>query len=407
VRVRALALPFELVVSVANGVYRGLGDTATPGLVAGAAQMARVALGAAALLLPLPALLGLGQQGGAAAVDAVLVLACASAFTSVLAAHELTGRLSAQLLGATLPPGSRAPPRPPPRPAAWPAITEDECQNRPAARSAASKAAAAAAGAGGRAAVAATGGGGTQQPPQEQQQQQQQQLQQQKQSRSPNPPMLWCFAHAAGALFLRTAVLQTALAVNSRAAAALGAAPSAAHVVARQLASFLSLALDALAVAAQALVAQTLAAAEGGGGDSSKGKAVASDAQRPRRRAVVRRVLALGLACAAAAALPLVLLPGAVGRLFSADTAVLRELRTLLPVLGALQLLAAPAYVLDGVLLGAADFRFMAAAMVPAAAACVAASGVVGGLLGVWCGFGALMAARVLTLGWRCATRWC
>jgi hypothetical protein len=57
-------------------------------------------------------------------------------------------------------------------------------------------------------------------------------------------------------------------------------------------------------------------------------------------------------------------------------------------------------------MMGAAEFQFMAIAMVPAAAASAAVVSLGGGLAGVWAGFAALSVTRAASLGWRAHALW-
>jgi Na+-driven multidrug efflux pump len=77
-----------------------------------------------------------------------------------------------------------------------------------------------------------------------------------------------------------------------------------------------------------------------------------------------------------------------------------------------MQPVAAIAFALDGVLIGAGDARFLAGSMlasalgvyVPVALAALAFDW---GIVGVWCGVVGLMAARAVSLGWRLSSgRW-
>ncbi|MEZ5177993.1 MAG: MATE family efflux transporter [Acidimicrobiales bacterium] len=89
-------------------------------------------------------------------------------------------------------------------------------------------------------------------------------------------------------------------------------------------------------------------------------------------------------------------------RVFTTDDAVAERIRLLLVWVAVLQPLAAVAFVLDGVLIGAGDQRFLARAMAAAAAAMAVALVPVLplqlGIGAVWAAFGVLMAVRVATL---------
>lgn len=78
---------------------------------------------------------------------------------------------------------------------------------------------------------------------------------------------------------------------------------------------------------------------------------------------------------------------------------------SVLPIATASMPVNAVVYVLDGVMVGASEFAYMATAMVGAAgcavAALVAAEGADMGLEGVWACLAVLMAGRAATLLWR------
>lgn len=191
-------------------------------------------------------------------------------------------------------------------------------------------------------------------------------------------------------LFLRTGSLLAALAVATAVASRMGAAPLAAHQVAFQLWSFLALSLDAVAIAAQAMVGRLL-----GAGD-------AVGARDASRRMVEWGVLA-GLVLGGLVAL----LRPALAPLFSDDQAVVDLTRQVLWVVAILQPLNAVVFVLDGVLIGAGDLRFLAGAMVSAFAVYLPAAllaGAAGGtLLWLWGAVTLLMVARLVGVAWRFA----
>jgi len=189
-------------------------------------------------------------------------------------------------------------------------------------------------------------------------------------------------------LFLRTGSLLAALAVATAVAARMGAVPLGAHQVAFQLWSFLALTLDAVAIAAQALVGRLL-----GAGDADGARAVA-------RRMVEWGLLAGVVLGGMVAVLRPVLVP-----LFSADPAVLDLTGQVLWIVAVLQPLNAVVFVLDGVLIGAGDLRYLAGAMVGSFALFVPAAvlaGTAGGtLLWLWAAVTLLMLARLAGVAWR------
>src|SRR5581483_2910472 len=195
-------------------------------------------------------------------------------------------------------------------------------------------------------------------------------------------------------LFLRTGSLLAALAVATAVASRLGTAPLGAHQIAFQLWSFLALSLDAVAIAAQAMVGRLLGAGDADGA-----------------RAASRRMVEWGvLAGTALGALVLALRPVLVP-LFSDDPAVVHLARQVLWIVAVLQPLNVVVFVLDGVLIGAGDLRFLAGAMVAAFVlflpAAVLAGTAGGTLLWLWGAVTLLMVARLAGVAWRFAgTGW-
>jgi putative MATE family efflux protein len=206
----------------------------------------------------------------------------------------------------------------------------------------------------------------------------------------PDPAALRALVVIGRDLFLRTGSLLAALAVATAVASRLGTAPLGAHQIAFQLWSFLALSLDAVAIAAQAMVGRLL-----GAGDA--------DGARSASRRMVEWGLLAGLALGALVALlrP-VLVP-----LFTDDPAVADLTRQVLWIVALLQPLNAVVFVLDGVLIGAGDLRFLARAMVATFAVFLPAAvlaGTLGGTLPwLWGAVTLLMVARLVGVGWRFA----
>jgi len=211
---------------------------------------------------------------------------------------------------------------------------------------------------------------------------------------APRPAGIRHTAVVGSHLVVRTGSLLAALVATTAVAARIGDDALAGHQIAFQLWTFLALSLDALAIAAQALVGRAL-----GAGSVAEAQAVA--------RRVLRWGLGGGVALGAAVALG----RGGLLPLFSDDPAVLARAGEALWFVAGLQPVAAATFVLDGVLIGAGDSRFLARAMAAAAvvyAPVLAAVALTGGDLWVlWCGFGLWMAARLAGLGWRYrSARW-
>jgi putative MATE family efflux protein len=150
-------------------------------------------------------------------------------------------------------------------------------------------------------------------------------------------------AQSGGWLFLRTVSLRVAMLLAVFAATSLGSPELAAFQIAMTLFATLAFALDALAIAAQALVGRGLGAGDLAG-----------------VRAVLRRCLEWGLLSGAVLGLLVIAASGVLGALFTSAN----EVRTLLPatltVLGLSVPLGGVVFVLDGVLIGAGDARYLA-----------------------------------------------
>ena len=195
-------------------------------------------------------------------------------------------------------------------------------------------------------------------------------------------------ARAGWHLLVRTVLLRAVLVLATWVAAELGDVEVAAHGVVFAVWSLLALALDALAIAGQALTGRYLGAADVAG-----------------VRAATRRMVEWGFAVGCLLGLAVMATSRLVPVLFSDDPAVRAAMATALVVAGALQPLCGVVFVLDGVLIGAGDFRFLAwagsvplLAFAPAALAVRAADA---GLGWLWVALGVFMAARLVVLGAR------
>lgn len=186
-------------------------------------------------------------------------------------------------------------------------------------------------------------------------------------------------------LFLRTGGLLAGLLAVTAAAARTGEATAAAHQVLHQTFLLVSFLMDGLAIAAQALVGTAL-----GAGRAAEARAYGRDLVR------------LGIVGGAVLAAALLLGQGLLPRLLTDDPVVLATIASAwwLAALG--HVLNGPVFALDGVLMGAEDYRYLrtwtvVAAVVGAAGAQVAvAAGA--GLLGLWVAVQALMAVRLVSL---------
>lgn len=147
-------------------------------------------------------------------------------------------------------------------------------------------------------------------------------------------------------LALRTIALRGGLTVTLAVAARLGTDDLAAHQIAFEVWSLLALALDAVAIAAQAMIGHAL-----GSGDAG------------RARQLGRRMIEWGLWCGIVLGAVVALLSGILPGVFTADGSVSSLASFLLLHVAISQPVAGVAFALDGVLIGAEDLRFLAGAM--------------------------------------------
>ncbi|WP_344293246.1 MATE family efflux transporter [Agromyces neolithicus] len=150
-------------------------------------------------------------------------------------------------------------------------------------------------------------------------------------------------ARSGGWLFLRTASLRAALLLATWAATSLGSDELAAFQVAITLYFTIGFALDALAIAAQALVGLGL-----GAGDVA------------RVRAVLRRCLQWGVGGGVVVGALVIATAWVLPALFTSSAGVQALLPPTLVVLGLSAPLGGLVFVLDGVLIGAGDARYLA-----------------------------------------------
>jgi putative MATE family efflux protein len=196
-------------------------------------------------------------------------------------------------------------------------------------------------------------------------------------------------------LLLRGGAFQVCFLSATAVAARFGVAALGAHQIALQLWFFAALVLDAVAIAAQALVGAAL-----GAGDAAGARLVA------RRVSQAGGVAGAALAAAVWAGAPWI--PG----WFTADAAVHAQARVVWPFFVALLPVAGVVYALDGVLIGAGDVRFLRNATAGVALggflpAIWLAAALHTGLAGVWAGLGLFILARLVTLTWRMRSgRW-
>ena len=207
---------------------------------------------------------------------------------------------------------------------------------------------------------------------------------------TPDLPGVRRAAHAGVALVIRTLTLRASLLVTTYGAATIGATSVATHQLALTIWTFLAFALDAIAIAAQAITGRFLGAGDVEG-----------------TRAVTRRMIWWGLVSGVVTGLGLAATAPFLGALFTNDPAVRDLLWPVLIVAAVFQPVAGVVFVLDGVLIGAGDGRYLAWAgtvvlAVFAPLALLAAylpPPVGGGLLWLWVAFGVgFMGSRAVVL---------
>jgi putative MATE family efflux protein len=210
----------------------------------------------------------------------------------------------------------------------------------------------------------------------------------------PHPGRVLAAARTGTPLLVRTLALRAVLLLTTWVAASLGDVTLAAHQVAMTIWSFLAFALDALAIAAQAIVGRAL-----GAGD------------RQGVREAMGTMTRWGAWGGLGVGLVVVALHGVIPPLFSADPAVQEALSAALVVVGLGQAVSGYVFVLDGVLIGAGDGTWLAWGMLVTLLAylpillAVRAAGPSGSpahdVAMLWVAFTGFMVIRAVVLGWR------
>ncbi|AEW95514.1 MULTISPECIES: MATE family efflux transporter [Streptomycetaceae] len=186
-------------------------------------------------------------------------------------------------------------------------------------------------------------------------------------------------------LLVRTLSLRAILMVATAVAARLGDTEIAAHQVLLTLWSLLAFALDAIAIAGQAIIGRYLGAEDAAGA-----------------RAACRRMVQWGIASGVVlGALVAVARPWFIP-LFTGDPAVRAQLMTALLVVAVTQPVSGVVFILDGVLMGAGDGRYLAWAMLGTLAvfvpAALAVPAIGGGLTVLWWAMALFMVSRMAFL---------
>ena len=207
-------------------------------------------------------------------------------------------------------------------------------------------------------------------------------------SLAPKPRALVALMGAGQALIVRAVALRGSFALGTAVAARIGVAELAAHQVAVQIWGTLALALDAVAIAGQALTGKWL-----GAGDAGRAKGAA------------RRMIELDVGIGVVAAIVVVIARGPLASLFSADPEVVAATAFVLVWVAVTQPVGGYVFALDGILIGAGDLTYLGRSM--------AANAIVFGVIAIvlirleaglgwlWADLALFMVLRAATLWWR------
>ncbi|QUW80909.1 MATE family efflux transporter [Streptomyces mirabilis] len=201
-------------------------------------------------------------------------------------------------------------------------------------------------------------------------------------------------AQAGAPLLVRTLSLRTILMIATAVAARLGDADMAAHQIILSLWSLLAFALDAIAIAGQAIIGRYLGA---------------NDAQGARE--ACRRMVQWGIASGVVLGLLVIAARPIFLPLFTSDSAVQSTALPALVLVAVSQPISGVVFVLDGVLMGAGDGPYLAWAMLLTLALFTPVALLVptlgGGLTALWGAMTLMTTVRMLTLWLRSRSgRW-
>ncbi len=210
----------------------------------------------------------------------------------------------------------------------------------------------------------------------------------------PDPAGIRASAQAGVPLLIRTLSLRAVLLIATAIAARLGDTDAAAHQIVLSLWSLLAFALDAIAIAGQAIIGRYL-----GAGDTEGA------------RAACRRMVQWGIASGLVLGILVIAARPLFIPLFTSDEAVHDTLLPALLVVALSQPIAGVVFVLDGVLMGAGDGPYLAGAMVVTLAVFTPVALLIpvlgGGLTALWWAMTLMMLVRMLTLWLRSRSgRW-
>nr|WP_308012015.1 MATE family efflux transporter [Streptomyces acidipaludis] len=201
-------------------------------------------------------------------------------------------------------------------------------------------------------------------------------------------------ARAGAPLLVRTISLRAMLLIATAVAARLGDTAIAAHQITLTVWSLLAFALDAIAIAGQAIIGRYL------GADDAAGA-----------RAACRRMIEWGVACGVVLGVLVALARPLIGPLFSSDAAVQGALSSALLVVAVGLPVTGVVCVLDGVLMGAGDGPYLAWSMLVTLAvftpAALAVPALGAGLAALWWALTLMLLTRLTALWLRARSgRW-
>jgi putative MATE family efflux protein len=201
-------------------------------------------------------------------------------------------------------------------------------------------------------------------------------------------------AHAGAPLLVRTLSLRAVMLIATAVAARLGDTEVAAHQIVLTLWTLLAFALDAIAIAGQAIIGRYLGAEDAEGA-----------------RAACRRMVQWGIVAGIVLGLLVIASRPLFIPLFTTDPGVKDALLPALLVTAAIQPVSGVVFVLDGVLMGAGDGPYLAGAMIVTLAVFAPAALLVpawgGGLTALWWTMALMMSLRLVTLWLRARSgRW-
>ncbi|CAM5407397.1 MATE family efflux transporter [Streptomyces tanashiensis] len=210
----------------------------------------------------------------------------------------------------------------------------------------------------------------------------------------PDPAGIRASAQAGAPLLVRTLSLRAVLMIATAVAARLGDEEVAAHQIILSLWSLMAFALDAIAIAGQAIIGRYL------GADDADGA-----------RQVCRRMVQWGVVSGVVLGALLIVARPLFVPLFTGDTTVQDTLLPALLVVALSQPISGVVFVLDGVLMGAGDGPYLAWAMLLTLAVFAPVALMIpalgGGLTALWWAMTLMMTVRMGTLWFRMRSgRW-